>query len=148
GLVMTHPFAYCPSPPSWQVDWTFLDREYDWIRNLKGCEQHPTNHGEGDVWTHTRMVCEALASLPAWRALDETPRHVGFTAGLWHDVAKPICRRVDLDGYASFRGHSRRGAILARAILWRLELPFAQREQVVALVRHHLAPFHLVDRPD
>jgi predicted kinase len=63
-------------------------------------------------------------------------------------VAKPACRRVEPGGGVSFRGHARQGAIQARVILWRLGVPFAVREQVASLVRHHLAPFFLVERPD
>src|SRR5262249_27211862 len=47
-----------------------------------------------------------------------------------------------------FPGHSRRGAVMARAILWKLGVPFALREAAVALIRHHLKPFHLAERPD
>jgi predicted kinase len=42
-------------------------------------------------------------------------------------------------------GHARRGAILARRVLWEAGLsPFA-RERVCALVRHHMAPYHLIE---
>ena len=35
-------------------------------------------HGEGDVWAHTRMVCEALVGLPAWQSLPPDERQVLF----------------------------------------------------------------------
>jgi predicted kinase len=38
--------------------------------------------------------------------------------------------------------------VMARAILWRMGVPFALREQVVALVQHHQVPFYCIDRPD
>jgi predicted kinase len=37
---------------------------------------------------------------------------------------------------------------MARRILWRMNLPFQYREQVTALVRHHLVPLYLVERED
>ncbi len=138
----------CPQPPDWRVAWDELDRRYPWIRNLSGCPQHPVHHAEGDVWIHTRMVCEALASLPAWRDLPDEERRIVFAAALLHDVAKPDCTRTEPDGRIHARGHSRRGAILARQILWRLHVPFIVREQVAALVRHHQAPYFLLDRDD
>ncbi len=137
----------CPAPPSWAVDWAAL-AEYEWIRNLRGCDQGTVHHAEGDVWTHTRMVCEALASLPAWRVLDEEQRRVLFAAALLHDVAKPACRREETGGHVGFPNHARRGAIMARVILWRMGVPFALREQVCALVRHHLKPCYLIERSD
>jgi predicted kinase len=141
-------FALCPQPPPWQVDWAAFDERFPWVRNLAGCPQDPVYHAERDVWIHTRMVCEALAGMPAWRSLPEAERPAVFAATLLHDVAKPACTRPDPAGRITSRGHSRRGAILARQILWRLGVPFAVREQIAALVRHHQVPYYLPDRPD
>jgi predicted kinase len=91
------------------------------------------------------MVCEAMAALPAWRDLPEHERQLVFTAALLHDVAKPACTRIEADGSVSSRGHSWRGAVRGRQILWRRAVPFALREQVTALIRHHLVPFFLAD---
>jgi predicted kinase len=100
------------------------------------------------VWLHTRRVCEELAALPAFRSLSEEERLVLFAAALLHDVAKPACTRREEDGRITAHGHTRRGAVQARAILWRLGIPVSEREQIAALVRHHQAPFHLIERPD
>jgi predicted kinase len=91
------------------------------------------------------MVCEAMVALPAWRDLPEADRQILFAGALLHDVAKPACTRVETDGSISSRGHSWRGAVRARQILWRRDMEFAPREQVAALVRHHLVPFFLAD---
>ena len=140
-------FPPCPQPPDWKIDWTTLDA-FPWINDLKGCPQNPERHAEGDVWIHVHLVCEAMAALPAWRQLPQDERQILFTGGLLHDVAKPACTRIDPDGAISSRGHSWRGAVRARQILWRRGMPFAQREQVAALVRHHLVPFFLADSED
>jgi predicted kinase len=141
-------FVQLPNPPSWRVDWESLDRSYSWIRALAGCPQDPIFHAEGDVWIHTRMVCGALAALSAWRELPVEARTIIFLAALLHDVAKPDCTRIDPDGRISSRGHSRRGCILARRILWEMNVPFLVREQVAGLVRHHQVPYFLLERPD
>ena len=145
---MHTPMDFCPQAPSWSVDWAGLNERFAWVRALADCPQDPIYHAEGDVWLHTRMVCEALAGLPAWRALADADRAVVFAAALMHDIGKPDCTRRDADGRISSRGHSRRGTILARQMLWRLDAPFAVREPIVTLVRHHQAPYYLVDRPD
>ncbi len=145
---MFDPFPPCPQPPDWRVDWETIDATYPWVRNLQGCPQDPVRHAEGDVWTHARMVCEAMAGLDAWRALPEIERKILFSSALLHDVAKPACLRTEADGRISSRGHSWRGAIMARRILWRMNLPFQYREQVTSLVRHHLVPLYLVERED
>jgi predicted kinase len=144
---MSANFLPCPAPPSWQVDWDAL-QEYPWIRELADCPQDPHHHAEGNVWIHLRMVCEELAALPAWRALPEEERWAVSAAALLHDVAKPACTRTEPDGRVTSPNHSRKGAVLARRILWRLGVPLGLREQVCALVRHHQAPFHLLERDD
>jgi predicted kinase len=114
---------------------------------MAACVQDPEYHAEGDVWTHTRMVCEALVRLPEWRALDREGRETVFAAALLHDVAKPACTRVE-DGHIRHPNHSARGAVQARRLLWELDAPFAFREQVAGLIRHHQAPFFLIDDAD
>ena len=138
----------CPEPPDWQLDWPALSIEYPWLETLRDCQQDSINHGEGDVWTHTRMVCEEMVNLEGWRSLSSEEREIVFFAALFHDIAKPMCRREELDGHISFRGHARRGAILTRKLLWQRQVPFLLREQITALVRSHLVPFFLIERED
>ena len=137
-----------PGPPSWKLDWDALAAQFDWVRALRGCPQDPIHHAEGDVWTHTRMVLEALVALPVWRTLPVNERESVFWASLLHDVAKPECTRTEPGGRVTARGHSTRGALLARRILWRLALPFEEREAICALIRFHQTPFFLIERDD
>jgi predicted kinase len=137
----------CPQPPDWSIDWPSLD-PLPWLADLKGCPQNPDRHAEGDVWVHVHLVAEAMVALPQWRELPEADRRVLFLAALLHDVAKPACTRVEPDGRISSRGHAWRGAVRARNILWRLGIPFADREAVCALVRHHLVPYFLASTDD
>jgi len=137
-----------PEAPSFAVDWEAIDARFEWVRAMRGCPQDAKHHAEGDVWIHTRMVVEALAAMPAWRALDDEGRALVFTAALLHDVGKPDRTKTDADGRISSRGHSTHGALLARRILWRLGAPFAFREAVCAIIRSHQVPFFLVDRAD
>ncbi|MEZ4363202.1 MAG: AAA family ATPase [Kofleriaceae bacterium] len=137
----------CPQPPHFSLDWELLLREHAFLRAMIGVEQDPEHHAEGDVATHTRMVCEALLAMPAYAALPATERAVLFAAAVLHDVAKPRCTVVE-QGRIRAPFHAPRGAVMARAILWRMGAPFALREQVVALVQHHQVPFYAIDRPD
>ena len=136
-----------PSAPSWRLDWDAVDGAFPWIRALKGSTQDPVHHAEGDVWTHVRMVVEELVASPDWRALPEDGRHVLFAAALLHDVAKPATWS-DAEGRITNRGHSRVGAVMARAILWRMGMPLALREQACAVIRAHQTPFWLLERPE
>ena len=136
-----------PVPPDWSLDWHALHQSFDWIRAMKGCLQDPVHHAEGDVWIHVRMVCESLIQLPEWRSLPPKERDLVFAAALLHDVAKPRCTRTE-HGRLTSRGHSERGAIDARRILWEHGADIVQREQICAMIRYHQTPFFLIDRDD
>jgi putative nucleotidyltransferase with HDIG domain len=144
---MSEQISWCPSPPGYHLDWDSIEREFSILRQLAGCPQDSVHHAEGDVYVHTQMVAEALASMPVWRALPRPEREIVFAAALLHDVAKPACTRFE-EGRITSRGHSRRGAIMARSMLWSLGMPMEMREQVVNLIRHHQIPFFLIDKPD
>ncbi len=138
----------CPYGPEWMVDWPRIRDAFGWIRALEGVGQDPVHHAEGDVATHTRMAAECLVALPAWRALPAGERVRLFATVLLHDVAKPYCTRRDEDGRVTARGHSRRGELIARRVLWELGAPARWREHVAALIRHHQVPFWALERPD
>lgn len=135
-----------PEPPEWRVDWDALT--YPWLGPMKDCPQSPRYHAEGNVWIHTRMVCEALAALPRFRALPPDDRAILWAAALLHDVAKPACTRPGPDGHLTSAGHARQGAVMARRILWELDAPLAGREAVCGLVRHHMVPFWVLKKTD
>lgn len=137
-----------PEAPAWHVAWPELARRYEWVRRMADTPQDPIHHAEGDVAIHTEMVCKAMTGLEAFRALAADARAVAFASALLHDVSKPDCTRTADDGRVTSHGHSVRGAIAARRILYGMNVPFADREQVAALVRHHQAPFWLIERED
>jgi len=136
-----------PGPPDYSVPWNEL-QEFDWIRALEPCPQDPIHHAEGNVWIHTRMVLETLVAMPEWRALTEADRAAVWLASMLHDVAKPFTTKEESDGRITAKGHSRAGDMLARRILWELGVPFALREMVCGLIRHHQIPFYLIERDD
>jgi predicted kinase len=138
----------CPAPPRWTVPWPEIREAFDWVRRLAGVPQDAIHHAEGDVEVHTRMACEALAALPGWRSRPARERTRLFAAVLLHDVAKPYCTQTDEEGRITARGHSRRGDLMVRRVLWELGAPVEWREHVAALVRHHQVPFWALERPD
>lgn len=138
---------FVPQPPAFQLNWDNLTAEFAWIRAMADCPQDAIHHAEGDVWIHTRMVCESLLANEQWRALPGDERAIVFIAALMHDVGKPACTREE-DGHITSRGHSTRGAIMAREILWRMGIPLRTREPIVSLIRWHQIPFFLIDSPN
>ena len=146
---MTGLLGIVPQPPGFAVDDAAVR---DFLAGgvsadaMAATGQDAGFHAEGDVWTHTRMVVDALVALPAWRGLDADARAIVFAASLLHDVGKPSTTR-DEGGRLTSRGHSARGEHLVRRWLWRDGVPFGVREHVCALVRHHQVPFFGVTRP-
>ena len=115
--------------------------------------QNPAWHGEGDVWTHTRMVCETLTVLPAWEALPEENRRILALAALLHDIGKVRSTRME-EGVPVSPQHGLIGAQMARELLWR-ELDLAGtaerqalREAVCWLIRYHTAALYLFEREE
>lgn len=138
-----------PRGPDWAIDWAGLGAILPVTPAvLAATPQDPKFHAEGDVWTHTRMVVEALVADPEWRALDPLGREVTFYAALAHDLGKPGTTRTEPDGTITSRGHSRRGEQLVREWLWRSHTPVARREAVCRLVRAHQTPFFTFGQAD
>lgn len=112
--------------------------------SLLATPQDPVHHAEGDVWTHTVMVVDALLSDPAYAALTAPEQSVVFYAALLHDIDKPSTTRQDGDRIIA-PGHSAKGAITTRIRLWEQGVPFALREQVCRLIEVHQVPFFAFD---
>ena len=129
-------------------DFDALLETYSWARAMAATPQDPVFHAEGDVWTHTRLVCEALMQDEAWPATSTADRRTLLIAALLHDVAKPPVTFTDTDGRIRSPGHAVEGEGLARRLLWQLDEPFAVREIVAAYVRNHMQPRYLPLRSD
>ena len=94
---------------------------------MKGVEQSPDYHPEGDVFTHTMLTLSHL----------DAPTETLAYGCLLHDVGKPICARRD-EERLTFYGHTEKGAQMAEDVLKRLKRSRATRERVAYLVRNHL----------
>lgn len=102
------------------------------IYPLIGCTQPPRWHPEGDVYTHTLMMLDALGK-------DGSPVSLELALGvLLHDIGKPSCRRVDETGRIRFSGHDKEGAAMARTMLRRLKYSNAVVDTVSAMVERHM----------
>jgi putative nucleotidyltransferase with HDIG domain len=140
-------FESCPRGDSWSLDWDGIVARLGCIEAMRGCRQDPRWHAEGDVFKHTRMVCEALVSLSEWRALPPTERSIVFAATLFHDVGKPACTRTQEDGAITSKGHARHGANMIRSMLYCAnDAPMVVREAICSIVRHHGLPLNFLEK--
>jgi poly(A) polymerase len=105
------------------------------IAAMKGVDQPPQYHPEGDVFVHTLLL---LAKLPAGAS-----KTLAWGA-LLHDVGKPPTFRVAPDRIR-FDGHVEVGVKMAAEILRRLRFSNDETEQILALVDNHMR-FGVVQR--
>ncbi|GAB3962028.1 AAA family ATPase [Spirosoma harenae] len=138
---------------SWQLtdrkQWPDLLKQFDWVRDMVGVPQDPIHHAEGDVATHTKMVLEALESLPDYNALTLENQAILWTAALLHDVEKRSTTVIEDDGRITSKGHARKGERTARLVLYdEIPTPFVQREAVAKLVRYHGLPLWIFEKDD
>ncbi len=141
-----------PKAPDWVINWEGLKQTelQPFFARMAAVYQNPVWHGEGDVWTHTMMVCTCLAENPAFRALEERKRQEVFLAALLHDIGKIPCTKLE-DGVFVSPNHTSVGARMARELLWKVYdlcgTKEAQqiRETVCTLIRYHSLPLHVLE---
>jgi putative nucleotidyltransferase with HDIG domain len=120
-----------------------------WCQAMAACDQDAEWHSEGDVWTHTKMVCQQLTELEEWLSLTDDERIVLTFTALLHDAAKPITSQTDPDtGRITTPKHAVKGEHIARGILRKLECDLETREQIARLVRYHGRPAFLLERSE
>ena len=118
-------------------------RQTKWLRffpelqAMVDCPQDPTWHPEGDVWTHTLHCLDAFAKK---RMGEEWEDLVVGLAVLCHDIGKPLTTKIGEDGRIRSPKHEPLGEELTRNFLSRMTNQNDLIEQVVPLVRRHLAP--------
>lgn len=101
------------------------------MERLKGCEQPPQFHPEGDVWIHTRLMLSLLPS--------EVSVPLVFSV-LLHDIAKPATYSFDeVAGRIRFSGHEKLGAQMAESIMTRLRFSRKEIDDTVEAVANHMA---------
>ena len=101
------------------------------IAKMKGVEQPPQFHPEGDVWIHTLIM---IGGLPA----DSSPTLAWGV--LLHDVGKPptFTPPAGPDGRIRFDRHVEVGVKMAGEICRRFRFSNEDTEQILALVANHM----------
>jgi tRNA nucleotidyltransferase (CCA-adding enzyme) len=117
-----------------QTNWL---RFFPEIQALVNCPQDPEWHPEGDVWVHTLHCLDAFAKR---RIGDDWEDLVVGFAILCHDLGKPLTTYHSEDGRIRSPKHEARGEEPTRTFLSQLTNQNDLIEQVVPLVRRHLAP--------
>lgn len=96
------------------------------VRAMRGVQQSPGCHPEGDVFEHTKQMLQAMRD----------PSVVLAFAALLHDAGKPVTFAAG--ERIRFFGHHTAGASIAREVCNRLRFPTHVRDRVVACVENHM----------
>jgi poly(A) polymerase len=107
---------------------TLLEQVLPEVKRMRGVEQPPQFHPEGDVWIHTLMLLEGLpAGCSRTLALGV----------LLHDVGKPPTFRRAPDRIR-FDSHAEVGTRMAEEICRRFRMSNEETHQVASLVANHM----------
>jgi poly(A) polymerase len=106
------------------------------IAAMKGVEQSPQYHPEGDVFVHTLLLLEKLQAGGSGSVSGSISKTLAWGA-LLHDVGKPPTFRVAPDRIR-FDGHVEVGVKMAAEICRRLRFSNYETDQILALVDNHM----------
>ncbi|MBP9864803.1 MAG: CCA tRNA nucleotidyltransferase [Candidatus Omnitrophica bacterium] len=98
------------------------------VEAMRGVQQQPDFHPEGDVFVHTRLLMEKL---------DQPSVTLAFAA-LFHDIAKPVTAGKREDGRITFYEHAPIGAEMTRGIMKRLRFSNQMIDDTAILVANHM----------
>ena len=106
---------------------------------LRGVNQPPAFHPEGDAWEHTLRM---LALLPSGESFEGNDSVCLAWSAMLHDIGKAVTRSEDSFG-VHFYGHVSTGAQMAEDILKRLNFSNDDRNKIKTLVGSHMRFMHV-----
>lgn len=111
---------------------------------LRGVEQNPAYHPEGDAYVHTLLVYQEAQAIATRDNLSELDASILCLAAVCHDFGKATHTFWD-NTKASWTspGHDAAGEAPTRAFLTRLGVQPEYQERIVALVLNHMAHTYL-----
>lgn len=116
-------------------------RQQPFAQEMADCMQDPLWHAEGDVWTHTEMVCAELLRLPMWTTLSKEEQVILLLTAIFHDAGKPATTCVEeATGRIRSPKHAQFGMRIARRTLFEMGCEFRVREAICNLVLFHGRP--------
>lgn len=117
----------------------WLEKFIPALTDLKGVQQNPLYHPEGDAWIHTIQVVKEARKIAHLEKLNNEETVILVLAALLHDVGKAKTTVFENGSWRS-PGHDTVSADLAFEILNNIGTPHAIRDEVVELIRLHM--FH------
>lgn len=151
---ITELYKYLPDGSN-QIDWQLIENEIlkPFANKMKLTEQEFKWHQEGDVLTHTKMVCQELVQLEEFKKKLKEQQLELFLSALFHDVGKTVCTKIE-DGIIRSPHHGPTGSLMIREYLWqKLGLSGNNkyqnfRETICMLIKYHGSAVYLTSEDD
>lgn len=113
---------------------------------LRGVQQDPNWHAEGDVWVHSALAAEQAAHKAEFEHLPAEDREIAVLGALVHDFGKVTQSHTEDDGRITSKGHAFAGAVPATSFLHRIGAPAQVINKIIPIVREHM--YHVgIGRP-
>lgn len=125
--------------PSMGLDVLFLTwwaSYFKEIWNLNSLPQDSTWHPEGDVLTHTKLVCDQIPRLTT--DCNDYFKSVLMFAALCHDMGKVVTTKVNEEGRIVSPEHDKMGVPIAEEFLKSIGSPIDLIDKVKPLVAEHM----------
>lgn len=128
------------------------DLSYNWekilsikeFKDLVGAKQNTAWHQEGDVFEHTKLVCEQMLKELDYECYGNEYRILMLSAALCHDLGKPSTTYWDeKEQQWKCKSHGQEGAKITRCLFY--DEDFELREEVCAMVEYHMILHHIFD---
>jgi len=142
----------------WATKGKHPEKIFDFMRNsgsmviipeldlLKDTEQDLIWHPEGNVENHTKMTLIRMLNICEREGIVGDERAKFMLTMLLHDIAKPqTTEREEKNGRicVTSKGHEGLGAVMAEEILNRIGIKPVLVEQIVSLIKFHLAHINI-----
>jgi len=144
-------------------EWGITEHYFPELHALVDCPQDPKWHPEGDVWVHTMMSIDAMASIlreQGAESREEKQKLKLLFAVLCHDFGKPLTTTIEFENgetiqwdpsqrltlnaerFARVRAisHEKAGIEPTKNFMYRLTNEHDFIESIFPLVEHHLKP--------
>lgn len=148
----------CEEFMKWAIKGKHPEMIFDFLRNsgamvvipeldlLKDTEQDPIWHPEGSVETHTKLTMTRMLEICEREDIVGDERAKFMLTMLFHDIAKPQTTEREEKGgriCVTSKGHEGLGAVMVEEILIRIGIKPVLVEQIVKLVKFHLAHINI-----
>jgi len=134
------------------IDWELIENTIlkPFIDSLKKTNQEYNYHQEGNVYIHTKMVCEELINLNEYQELNKEQQLELFLASLFHDIGKTVTTKIE-DGKIISPHHGVTGSLMVREYLY-TDFKLGGntnlqriRETICLLIKYHSFPLYIYD---